>query len=443
MFAKSLPIICTFLALSFNIRASVPSPKASVDLICHTNHASECYPKTFQPNKDFQIVHNDQDLPPGLHVRLDLVTGKKEAKLNVAKDDDQALMASALDVAIIDSPASPSTPSSEVSPVQNHAQKGMKTSDQGIIRPPISNSGEDTSFDASRIHLKTVPSNKPEILLSALENLEELSHDIYWGLKLAEDSEVVLKLFSLFSSNSSNTDVRGAAALVFGTAIQNNPAAFTAALSHFYNDEVPTGPMEAVIMGLVHEQLPQLLIRFVYLLSELCQDQAYLWKFINRDGLNILIAVFDAETAGRNEQRDRLRGKISNFILDHFLQQDSFLATADQFESNKRTSDEEVDSGLKRESPWVLTTGVEGVYEWPHEAPLPPTYKNMADALKPWCNAFSSSLNIWTELERRTGPVVAAEQVQEAHTALEKKLKDFGCSCETDCDPGWASREEL
>ena len=443
MFAKLLPIICTVLVLSFNIRASVPSPKASVDLICHTNHATECYPKTFQPNEDFQIVHDDQELPPGLHVRLDLVTGKKEAKLNVVEDDDQALMASALDVAIIDSPADSSTPFPELPAVQNRAQKGMKPSDPGTIRPPISNSGEDTSFDTSRTHLKTVPLNKTGVLLSALETLEELSHDIYWGLKLAEDSEVILKLFRLFNSNDSNADVKGAAALVFGTAIQNNPAAFTAALSHFYNDEVPTGPMEAVIVALVHEQLPQLLIRFVYLLSELCQDQAYLWKFINNDGLNILMTVFNAEKAGPNEQRDRLRGKISNFILDYFLQQESFLGVVSQLGSSKRTNGEEFDSGLKHEDPWVLMSGVEGIYEWPHQAPLPPTYKNMAEALKPWCTAFSSSLNIWSEFDSRTGPVEAAEQVQEAHAALEKKLKDLGCSCKMDCDSSLVLHEEL
>ena len=443
MFTRILPIVCTLLALSFNIRASVPSPEATVDLICHTNHASDCYPKIFQPSADFQIVHDDQDLPPGLHVRLDLVTGKKEAKLNVVVDDDQALMAGVSDLAIIGPSAEPSIPSPELPAAQKHIQTDVKIDGQGLIRPPISNSGEDTSFDSSRTQLKTAPSDQPEILLSTLDTLEDLSHDIYWGLKLAEDSEMVLKLFNLFSSNSSNTDVRGAAALVFGSAIQNNPTAFKAALGHFYNDEVPTGPLEAVIMALVHEQLPQLLVRFIYLLSELCQNQAYLWKFIGNDGLNILLTVFNAETADRNGPRDKLRGKISNFILDHFLQQDSFPRAATRLKSKDLTSDEEVDSSLKHEGHWVLIGDAGGIYEWPHRAPSRPEYKNMAEVLKPWCGAFSNRLNIWSDLEGKSGPVGAAEQVQEAHTALEKKLEEFGCSCKMDCDSGLGAHKEL
>lgn len=64
------------------------SPKASTDLICHTAHASECYPKIFQPTEQFKTVHDDQELPPGLHVRLNLQTGVKEARLNVPEGDE-------------------------------------------------------------------------------------------------------------------------------------------------------------------------------------------------------------------------------------------------------------------------------------------------------------------------------------------------------------------
>ena len=429
MLSKLFVIPCTLLALCFNTKAAVPSPRATADLICHTSHAPECYPRLFQPTESFQLVHDDQDLPPGLHVRLDLSTGKKEAKLNVPEEDDhQALMASKpMDVAVIDSP-----PSSSETPVsQRKAQKLVK-GDQGSIRPPPLNSPEGTSFDASRTSFKAAPSDKPQVILSALETLEDLSHDIYWGLKLAQDSDLVLKLVKLLSINGSDPNVKGAAALVLGTALQNNPAAFTAAVSHFYNDEQPNGPMEAVIVALVHEQLPQLLTRFIYLLSALCQDEAYLLKFINGDGLNILMAAFKADKAGQ-DGRDKLRGKIANFILDHFLQEDSFAMSERPQENRRKASESDLDSDLEHGDAWVLLDAIEAGYEWPQNPASRSNSRNMVDTLKPWCAAFSQSLGSWEKRQEKSAPADEVDNVKEARKVLEGRLKSIGCGCEKEC----------
>jgi len=428
MLSNLLVILCTLLALGFNTKATVPSPRATADLICQTSQASECYPRLFQPTESFQLVHDDQDLPPGLHVRLNLATGKKEAKLNVVGEDDQALMATnAMDLAVVDS----SPPSLETTGSQKNAQKLVK-GDQGSIRPPPPNSPEGTSFDASRTSFKIASSDKPQVILSALETLEDLSHDIYWGLKLAQDSDIVPKLVKLLSINGSDPHVKGAAALVLGSALQNNAAAFTAAISHFYNDEQPTGPMEAVIVALVHEQLPRLLTRFVYLLSALCQDEAYLWKFVNGNGLDILMTAFSADKAGQ-DGRDKLRGKIANFILDHFLQQDSFSMPEKQYPNSRQSSESELDSNLKHEDAWILPYTDGGVYEFPANMKSQPKYRSLADTLKPWCAAFSQSLTSWENWQGKLAPGDAVDNVQEARKALEAKLNSFGCSCEKDC----------
>lgn len=434
MLSELLVILCTLLALCFNTTATVPSPRATADIICHTSRASECYPRTFQPTESFQLIHDDQDLPPGLHVRLNLATGKKEAKLNVAGEDDQALMASTtVDVAVVDS--APASLEAHGSP--KNVEKTPK-SNQGSIRPPPPNSPEGTSFDASRTSFKTAPLDEPQVIFSALETLEDLSHDVYWGLKLAQDSDIVLKLIKLLSINGSDPHVKGAAALVLGSAIQNNPAAFAAAISHFYNDEQPNGPMEAVLMALVHEQLPQLLTRLVYLLSALCQDEAYLWKFVKEDGLDMLMTVFNADKAGQ-DGRDRLRGKIANFILDHFLQPDSFDMSGKQPENTRQTSESEVDSNLDHEDSWIFSNA-DGVYEWARDTKSQSKYQNMADVLKPWCSAFSGSLSGWEKWQKTFAPTDEVDNVQEAHRALEAKLNSFGCSCEKECG---ASCKEL
>ncbi|MCJ1388067.1 hypothetical protein MMC18_000911 [Xylographa bjoerkii] len=427
MFSNILPFICTLLALSFSTRASFPSPQASVDLICHTDHVSECYPKTFQPSTSFQLIHDDQDLPPGLHVRLDLATGKKEAKLNIADERDTQLLPSTLDVAIVDEPEAPN----KISGPSQQAQKALKSKSHGSIRPPAPNSADSPTFDQSKTKFTTTPASKPAVLLSALESLEDLSHDIYWGVQLAQDSDVILKLFNLLSPNISTAHVQGAAALVFGTTIQNNPAAFTAALRHFYRDELPIGPMEAVLTALLHEQLPQLLTRFVYLLSALCQDRTHLWKFVRGDGLATLLSVFDASQAGL-DSRDRLRGKIANFILDHFLQQDSLTKTARATVSLPSSAD--IDSGHGHEEPWVSLSplDIDGTYQWPHEQD-PPLAFDMAAKLQPWCTAFATSLRAWKDGKAKQS---AAESVEEAQEALEKKLGAWGCDCKTACEAG-------
>ena len=79
-----LPPVLSFLILS-KAYGSAPtsSPPASTELICHTAHASECYPAIFQPTEHFQRIHDDQSIPIGLHVRINLATGIKEGRLNL------------------------------------------------------------------------------------------------------------------------------------------------------------------------------------------------------------------------------------------------------------------------------------------------------------------------------------------------------------------------
>ena len=79
-----LPILLAFILQSkVHGFAPISSPPASTELICHTTLASECYPAIFQPTEHFQRIHDDQSIPPGLHVRMNLATGLKEARLNV------------------------------------------------------------------------------------------------------------------------------------------------------------------------------------------------------------------------------------------------------------------------------------------------------------------------------------------------------------------------
>ena len=415
MYFRLVPLLSTICAFISGIRASFSSAVADSDLICHTNHASECYPRAFQPTTYFQRVHDDQELPPGLHIRVNLETGKKEAKFN---DISDGIDGEPVDVAIVkaldDNGETLDKAIDETPFEQIHGQQILKATEQGSIRPPSSDSGEGESFTSSQLILKDTTENPdPDTLLPALEVLEDLSHDIYWGLTLVKDASTVQKLVGLLTLNTSDTRIKAGAALVFGTALQNNPAALTSALSHCYNDELPTGPMEAVFMALLHEQLPQLLARFMYLLSALCKDQTQLMRFMNKGGMDILLNVFDAESAGL-DGKDHLRLKIANFVLDHFLQP-HFVKM--KLPKNRTNVDDEVDTHLEHED----THRAEGRY--------------LTKVLKPWCSSFSTSISKWKSSKEESKAFVSVKDMEEVYTALKLKLAEFGCDCEEDGIP--------
>lgn len=291
-------------------QAAVPSPKASTDLICHPNQ--ECYPRIFQPTEQFQTIRDGQDLPPGLHVRMNLATGVKEARLNVPEPHDPDISSG---LTIIDDsdlvgfepdePAYRSVIDQDLSP-------------QHPIRPPPDIIAGSSSFPDAVHRIKEHGPEDPDRLVTALTDLEDLSHSYHWGLSLAKDGDLVRKLFQLFLPSTLSLEIRSLATLIFGTAIRNHPAALDAALSHFYNDEWPEGPLEAVIIALLHEQAPVLLNRMMFLLSSLCQDKTQLNRFLEAGGIEVLIGIYDAQSAGTDD-KDRLRKKVSHFVVDNLL----------------------------------------------------------------------------------------------------------------------------
>ncbi|KAM9916356.1 hypothetical protein OXX80_013633, partial [Metschnikowia pulcherrima] len=57
--------------------------------VCPNGVHSNCYPQIFQPSNEWQVVREDQQIPAGLHVRLNLETGETEARLLRAENDER------------------------------------------------------------------------------------------------------------------------------------------------------------------------------------------------------------------------------------------------------------------------------------------------------------------------------------------------------------------
>ncbi|MCJ1323951.1 hypothetical protein MMC10_000613 [Thelotrema lepadinum] len=540
-FKNLLPLsllLPSIFSLSLTDQGGEPDPVCrgidgpSAECLCqYVDLERTCYPKLFQPTEEFQVVHPDQELPSGLHVKVNLETGLKEAKLYDGQDDKSLnaveVFSSEVEETVPDSNAS----SAEAFPTLNFGQGGAQqllkpNEGHGPIRPPLPNSEDGIAFTTS---LKTLvssseSSSNEDALLPALSTLEDIAHDISYGLELSKDSAAIHKLNNFIATTSTSVQLKSAAALLLGTAIQNNPAALSAALTHFYNDEYPSGLLETVLFALVHEQVPALLSRLVYLLSELCQDQGQLIKFIRADGLDLLRVIYNAHNATKGRDavksvakqkldaqsedhmgtrlkdadsstrylevlidvtkqwakqiadfipervyqnmspfvrdaigsminaalphrnpdaaQDRLKQKISNFVLDHFLMEDSLQGISRSPRPKKTQSETlgKLTAPLSKpkleDSPWILldTPDTSFLASAPNGSPQddsPQDPKNIASALHPWCTSLSSSLESWKNTVMSTQEkATAQEHVEEAYGALKKQLERYGCSCE-------------
>ncbi|KAJ8122668.1 hypothetical protein O1611_g9785 [Lasiodiplodia mahajangana] len=222
-------IFCSFASASYPPAAS---PPAETELICHTNNPAECYPKVFSATEEFQIVHDDQDLPPGLHVQLDVQTGRKQAKLYNPDEENPALAGLPVnqEVIVVD-PELPQGGEPQI-PAGAPAYEPV-----GMVKAPQEKNEEfSKALQAIKKSSQRPKSVDPSVLDGALQLLDELSHDMYYGLQIAEDAEAIQSLFCLLfrrdeaegGGRPSGERTEFLASSVLAAAVGNNVPALTA-----------------------------------------------------------------------------------------------------------------------------------------------------------------------------------------------------------------------
>ncbi len=239
------------------------SDQAEGDLICPPDTPAECYPRIFQATTEFQKVREGQDLPPGLHVRMDIWTGEKEAKLNDPDEQDPALEGLPVDRAVMlveSASADDAAPLPSGAPLYEPA---------GLVKAPSNES--QAFYDALAVVKEGLAPQKTGLssaggidathpLDEPLEVLEELAHDIYYGVKVAQDRETLKALLCLMSSRdvfdagadeSLVGQARQAAAIV-AASVQNNPTALghvEEAWPAFFQTKCPSSAGQSVDLG--------------------------------------------------------------------------------------------------------------------------------------------------------------------------------------------------
>ena len=332
---------------------SSPSPGKASDLICHTSNAADCYPKIFEPTKDFQVIHDDQDIPPGLHVRMDIYTGKKEARLNIPMEGEDATenIPTEQDMVIVDQPE-PIMAEPEEEPVKNQPsamrdrqpKKPPAYKNAGKVLPPRPG-GEGTVADSTAFQdaIETLTKGDLSDRTSVLPTLLDLSHDIYYGVELMKNADVLQQLLWLMyetdlSDEKGVADTHKRAAGIVANSIQNNPTALKEAQKTWH--QLMPGPrktttkelgenarwqsdsamVERMLLLLREETDPAAMKAKIYALTGLMKNADIKDRFLEQEGLGELLTIFRREL--QNKEWDGVRVKLAEFVSDNFLDED-------------------------------------------------------------------------------------------------------------------------
>ena len=326
-----LGLIFAYIAPTANTYVSpTTSPKASTDLVCHTTDPAECYPAIFSPTKDFAVVHEDQSVPPGLHIRINLATGLKEARLNIPEESDDNEAA----VIVVDNDPAHNYP--DQGSAERPGPDKLVEQNEQLVFDSFDRNGDvhsglatKTEFDtaSSRI-IKGSQSN--DAIVEDLGVLTDLAHDVELGLAIAQNRRLSLILLQYIDESNRKTSVhvRSTAALLLGTALQNNDEALKALLVSCHPEKhavysVRNALEDVARLGesgaMPHDDFT-FASRLIFLLSQVCRNGDQLNAFVAENGMVSFNQLLSAKAdSGSEEAKAKIKIKIANFVVDFAL----------------------------------------------------------------------------------------------------------------------------
>lgn len=355
LFTLLLGIAFLLLSTSVLADASDAAEYAKPDLICHTTDPKDCYPRVFEPTDEFQKVHNDQEIPTGLHVRLNINTGEKEAKINVPGEADESLEGLPVeqDVVIVE-------PGARDEPVIPKDAPGYENA--GKVKPPPV---EAQAFVNAMKLLKEERGEYDPGFDTALDGLEELAHDMYYGLKVVEDLDVVSKLVchmiqEPYPRAEEAKDLRPRdqlAASILAASLQNNPTALAEISKHWpfilrwYCPEAKATLARDLFRGIgprtvedasEHTNAANLMKARVAAVSGFIKDPIIRGHFLRFNLMGELARVL----AHEEKEWATAQRKVGLFAIDNFLDEDMGAVTGQWPNAPKLSDDECKKAGL-------------------------------------------------------------------------------------------------
>lgn len=354
-------LICLGLFVIVGASSTPTDPSASqpanTELICPTENTGDCYPRIFEPTEEFQLIKEGQDIPPGLHVRLNINTGKKEARLNIPieGEDDLALEGIPIEQAmvVVDQPETEKEPIQIPIPANAPPYEAA-----GKIQPPPPTGGDAGSFGAARLSIIT---EGPDFDTS-LDDLSELAHDIYYGVELVKDQPTVEKLLCYalgsgsekFPAKENKRDYK--AASILAKAIQNNPTALQEiakmgkVITHptCHLDKKANGETDLVALlkaKMENEEDPDVPKADITLMSGLMKEPAIRDQVLKTGGIGMLLQMWMKEGDPWDGVRKKIAQAITDNLLDESLGATTGIWPTQPFEEECETIDGRLDDG--------------------------------------------------------------------------------------------------
>ncbi|KAI1119371.1 hypothetical protein F5Y14DRAFT_395049 [Nemania sp. NC0429] len=344
------------ISLSFTSASSSPaaSPAAEPELICHTDNLAECYPKVFSATEEFQVVRDDQDLPPGLHVQLDVQTGRKQAKLYNPDDEENPALAGLpvdREVIVVD----PELPQDDEPRIPAGAPAYEPV---GMVKAPREKNEEfSVALQTIKKSSDSQQSTDTSALDAALYLLDDLSHDMYYGLQVAEDAEAVQSLLCLLLNRDDSEEEGRAfeervdflASSILSAAVGNNARALATIEKSW--DSIAGQRCKAHAHSIKHELFHRLtptsepgtkqeveesksLRLYVAVISGLLKSPKIRAEFLDADGMQSFLRILLRE-GGAWESR---KAKVARVVADTFLDED-FGATLGLWPKKRQVDD--------------------------------------------------------------------------------------------------------
>lgn len=257
--------------------------------ICNPDDPTDCYPKVFVPSHEFQQIRPGQEVPLGLHIRMNLDTGLKEAKIDDTPDEgDVAIVEAGGDELVVqadsvdenDFLASMNTDSDEERYAQEDAelnhlkQQANQNKVVGVDLKGIMEFKGKKTYDA---------------LIASLETVEEASHDVEIGEEIIANDQLIKKLNEIVDLYKSDYELVERIYRILASSLRNNPQAlekflarpdYKAYVNHLFDKLSDNQPdvIQKRVLGIV---------------QALLGSEKFLHEYFEGDGLNRLIRSYN------------------------------------------------------------------------------------------------------------------------------------------------------
>lgn len=182
-------------------------------IIARPPEPCDCYPEVFQATNEWQVVREGQHIPAGLHVRMNMDTGEKEAKLLDPNDSGSSDL-----IVVENDEAEREAIQQKIEEALNKYKQQKKEYKRSAVEEE-----EYTDFSSALTEILTFDADLGKVE-KALDTLVELSHDREYGLRLTQRPTIFEKIHEI-ALEVQEPSIKEKCYSVLGASLRNNPEA--------------------------------------------------------------------------------------------------------------------------------------------------------------------------------------------------------------------------